>query len=95
MMIRYNLLVNRNYTIGVVINTLPAIKILEEMKIKEAWTIELKNGAYGGLKPIIDPFDKNRFYLSDGWGSAFPSIKLRQLSFSDGKELNSVSIKIS
>lgn len=28
------------------------------MKIKEAWTIELKNGAYGGLKPIIDPFDK-------------------------------------
>lgn len=72
---------------------LPAIKILEEMKIKEAWTIELKNGAYGGLKPIIDPFDKNRFYLSDGWGSAFPSIKLRQLSFSDGKELNSVSIK--
>jgi len=25
------------------------------MKIKEAWTIELKNGAYGGLKPIIDP----------------------------------------
>lgn len=64
------------------------------MKIKEAWTIELKNGVYGGLKPIIDPFDKNRFYLSDGWGSAFPSIKLRQLFFSDGKELNSVSIKI-
>ena len=63
------------------------------MKIKEAWTIELKNGVYGGLKPIIDPFDKNRFYLSDGWGSAFPSIKLRQLFFSDGKELNSVSIK--
>ena len=53
------------------------------MKIKEAWTVELKNGVYGGLKPIIDPFDKNRFYLSDGWGSAFPSIKLRQLSFSD------------
>ncbi len=63
------------------------------MKIKELWTIELKNGVYGGLKPVIDPFDKNRFYLSDGWGSAFPSIKLRQLSFSDGKELNSVSIK--
>lgn len=28
------------------------------MKIKEAWTIELKNGAYGGLKPIIDPLIK-------------------------------------
>ena len=69
------------------------LKILEEMKIKEAWAIELKNGVYGGLEPIIDPFDKNIVYLSDGWGSAFPSIKLRQLSFSDGKELNSVSIK--
>lgn len=63
------------------------------MKIKELWTIELKNGVYGGLEPVIDPFDKNRFYLSDGWGSAFPSIKLRQFSFSDGKELNSVYIK--
>lgn len=33
------------------------------MKIKEAWAIELKNGVYGGLEPIIDPFDKNNPYF--------------------------------
>lgn len=41
------------------------------MKLKEIWTTELKNGIFGGLIPLQDPFDKTKFYLSDGWGSAF------------------------
>ena len=63
------------------------------MKPKEIWTTELKNGIFGGLTPISDPFDKTKFYISDGAGSAYPSMKLRQLSFENGKEQNAVSIK--
>ena len=63
------------------------------MKPKKNWTTELKNGIYGGLTPINDPFDKTKFYISDGWGSAYPSMKLRQFSLENGKELNAVSIK--
>lgn len=63
------------------------------IKPKEIWTTELKNGIFGGLTPTIDPFDDTKFYISDGWGSSYPSMKLRQLSFEGGKELNTVSIK--
>lgn len=63
------------------------------MEFEEIWTTELKNGIVGGLTPTQDPFDKTKFYLSDGWGSSYPSIKLRQFSFDDGKELNSSPIK--
>ena len=63
------------------------------MKQQAAWTIELKNGIFAGLTPVSDPFDKTKFYISDGWGSAYPSMKLRQLSFEDGKEQNAAAIK--
>jgi len=63
------------------------------MKPKAIWSTELKNGILGGLTPVSDPFDNTKFYISDGWGSAYPSMKLRQLSFENGKELNAVSIK--
>ena len=63
------------------------------MNPKKLWTIELKNEIFGGLVPTLDPFDNTKFYLSDGWGSAYPSIKLRQFSLQDGKELNAVSVK--
>jgi len=63
------------------------------MKPTEIWITELKNGIFGSLTPIIDPFDNTKFYISDGWGSSYPSMKLRQLSFDNGKELKAVSIK--
>lgn len=63
------------------------------MNFEAVWTTELKNGIFGGLTPIPDPFDKSLFYISDGWGSSYPSMKLRQLSFDNGSELNSTSIK--
>lgn len=63
------------------------------MNPKKIWTTELKNGISGGIMPIKDPFDKTKFYISDGVGSSYPSMKLRQLSLENGKELNAVSIK--
>ncbi|RYJ36744.1 hypothetical protein NU08_4263 [Flavobacterium anhuiense] len=63
------------------------------MNFEKIWTTELKNGIFGGLTPTLDPFDETTFYISDGWGSSYPSMKLRQLCFKDGKELNSSPIK--
>ncbi|WP_338840827.1 hypothetical protein [Flavobacterium ginsenosidimutans] len=63
------------------------------MKFEEIWTVELKNGVFGGITPTVDPFDKTKFYVSDGWGSSYPSMKLRQISFNDGKETNATPIK--
>jgi hypothetical protein len=63
------------------------------MKLIELWTSELKNGIFGSITPTIDPFDNTKLYISDGWGSSFPSMRLRQLSLVDGKEMKSVSIK--
>jgi hypothetical protein len=63
------------------------------MKPTKIWTTELTNGIFGGLTPIIDPFDKSKFYISDGLGASYPSMKLRLLSFENGSELNAVSIK--
>lgn len=63
------------------------------MNIKEHWRITLKNAVFGSIKPEIDPFDDTHFYISDGWGSSFPSMKLRKLTLETGDEVNSISIK--
>lgn len=63
------------------------------MNITEHWRILLKNSIFGGVAPKIDPFDDTHFYISDGWGSSFPSMKLRKLALETGKEINTVSIK--
>ncbi|EHQ42913.1 YncE family protein [Myroides odoratus] len=63
------------------------------MKPIQTWTVGLKNNLFGGLMPILDPFDSTKFYISDGWGSSFTSMKLRQLSLEDGKEVKSIAIK--
>lgn len=63
------------------------------MNPKEIWKTELKNEIFGGLTPTNDPFNETKFYISDGWGSTYPSMKLRQLSFENGKELNVIPIK--
>ncbi|ANF52625.1 hypothetical protein A0O34_19850 [Chryseobacterium glaciei] len=63
------------------------------MNIKEHWRITLKNAIFGGIKPQVDPVDDTHFYISDGWGSSFPSMKLRKLVLEAGDEVNSISIK--
>lgn len=63
------------------------------MVISKVWTSKIKNGIFGGLFPIIDPFEKDWVYVGDGWGSAFSSMKLRKFSLSSGQEIQSVYIK--
>ena len=63
------------------------------MKIVKLWSSNLKNGIYGGLFPVIDPFDNDCFYVADGWGSSYPSMKLRKFALSSGKEIQSVYIR--
>jgi WD40 repeat protein len=63
------------------------------MEPTKIWTTELTSEFYGGLIPIIDPFDNTKFYISDGWGSSYPTMKLRQLSCENGDEIKTVHIK--
>lgn len=63
------------------------------MKLSKIWTSNLKNRIFGGLFPAIDPFDNDSFYIGDGWGSSYSSMKLRKYSFSTGHEIQSVNIK--
>ena len=60
--------------------------------MKLSWTQLLSNPIHGGLAPVISPFDTNSFYIGDGWGSSYPSMRLRELSLISGDELNSVRI---
>src|SRR5688572_8491303 len=58
--------------------------------ISKVWTSTTKNRIFGGLFPVIDPFEKNWLYVGDGWGSTFSSMKLRKFSLSSGQEIQSV-----
>lgn len=42
------------------------------------------------MPPTADPFDPSVFYVSDGWGSYYGSMRLRRLSAETGEELASV-----
>ena len=56
------------------------------MQTEIIWKTTLKNGIYGGLTPpLADPFNPDHFYVADGWGSKYASMRLHKLSFSTGK----------
>lgn len=57
------------------------------------WETTLKNPIMNGLSPVIDPFEKDKFLISDGWGSTYASMKLRKLSLANGDEVCSSFIK--
>ena len=64
------------------------------LKTDILWKTELKNGIYGGLTPpLADPFNPDHFYIGDGWGSKYASMRLHKLSFSTGKEVANVLIR--
>lgn len=67
--------------------------MIERYKADSAWTIELSNPLNIGLDPVLDPFEPYAFYIGDGWGSSFPSMKLRKLSLLDGAEIASAYVK--
>lgn len=62
------------------------------MELRKKWSVRTKNNISGGgvMPPAADPFDPSVFYVSDGWGSYYGSIRLRRLSAGTGEELASV-----
>jgi hypothetical protein len=62
------------------------------MEIILKWTKDLQNPIFRGLYPTIDPFDSSHFYLSDGWGAFYASMKLRKISLETGDETASLKI---
>lgn len=62
------------------------------MKLYDKWAIQLKYNIGGGgvLDPTIDPYDKSVFYVSDGWGTSYGSIRIRKLSLETGEELANI-----
>ncbi len=62
------------------------------MELRKKWSVHPKNNIDGGgvMPPVIDPFDRSAFYISDGWGSYYGSMRLRRLSVETGEELASV-----
>ena len=64
------------------------------MQTEIIWKTTLKNGIYGSLTPpLADPFNPDHFYIADGWGSKYASMRLHKLSFSTGKEVANVLIR--
>jgi len=63
------------------------------MQTEIIWKTTLKNGIFGSLTPpLADPFNPDHFYVADGWGSMYASMRLHKLSFSTGKEVANVLI---
>ena len=62
------------------------------MELCKRWSAQMKNNISGGgvMAPVSDPFDPSVFYVSDGWGSSYSSMRLRKLSVETGEELASV-----
>ena len=62
------------------------------MELRKRWSARMKNNISGGgvMAPVADPFDPTAFYVSDGWGSLYASMRLRKLSAETGEELASV-----
>lgn len=62
------------------------------MELYKKWSVHMKNNISGGgvMPPVLDPFDPAVFYVSDGWGSSYSSMRLRRLSVETGEELASV-----
>lgn len=63
------------------------------MNIQEKWTTQLKYNIQGVMYPIIDPFDRSAFYISDGLQTPFSAMRLRKLSLETGQELANVLTK--
>ena len=63
-----------------------------EVELYKKWSVHMKNNIGGGgvMAPAVDPFDPSVFYVSDGWGSLYASMRLRKLSAETGEELASV-----
>ena len=64
-----------------------------ELRTEILWRKRLKNGIFGGIAPTQDPFDADVFYVADGWGSSYASMRLRRMSFATGEETASALLR--
>jgi hypothetical protein len=71
----------------------PKIEGYKAMLVEKFWSVSLQNGIIGGLEPSKDPFDNTVFYIGDGWGSTYPSMKFRKLSIETGRESANYAVK--
>ena len=68
-------------------------KAREDMRVNQKWSIQPKNNIAGMgdvILPTIDAIGKSVFYVSDGHGSYYSSMRLRKLPIETGEELASV-----
>lgn len=64
-----------------------------KLRTEILWRKRLENGVFGGIAPTQDPFDADVFYVADGWGSSYASMRLRRMSFASGEETASALLR--
>lgn len=61
------------------------------MQLIPVWSVKLSNPFINSLSPILA--SNSSFYISDGWGSTFPSMRLRQINLLTGEEIQNILIR--
>lgn len=64
-----------------------------KLKTEILWRKRLENGIFGSIAPTQDPFCADVFYVADGWGSSYASMRLRRMSFATGEETASALLR--
>lgn len=64
-----------------------------KLRTEILWRKQLENGIFGGIAPTPDPFCADVFYVADGWGSSYASMRLRRMSFATGEETASALLR--
>lgn len=60
------------------------------MGVCKKWTVQMKYGISGWLKPTADTEKSSFFYVSDGLGSTISGMRFRKMSIETGEELANV-----
>ena len=64
-----------------------------KLRTEILWRKRLENGIFDAIAPTQDPFDADVFYVADGWGSSYASMRLRRMSFATGEETASALLR--
>ena len=64
-----------------------------KLRTEILWRKRLENGIFDAIVPTQDPFDADVFYVADGWGSSYASMRLRRMSFATGEETASALLR--
>lgn len=64
-----------------------------KLRTEILWRKLLKNAIFDAIAPTQDPFCADVFYVADGWGSSYASMRLRRMSFATGEETASALLR--